>query len=761
MGPGRIACVVVRLSRRQPLGCVWLAICASASGTAHADENAQPPREGDIVVTARLREERLDNTPLAISARSGAALDRQQIFTLNALAGSLPGLSLRSAASNKDWTLFIRGVGTATTSSGAEPSVAVVLDGVSLMRPGAQMLEVSDIARIEVLKGPQGTLFGRNASAGVINIVTTAPTPYWSANAFAEATSDSEQRIKATISGPLMDGLSFQVTSLGARFNGNVRELDTDKMVNGFRRAGIRGKLQYEPSAALKIVAISDLVRNHADTPYAVYSSQQRIAFGSNIVTSSPALDAALAAEGLVPSPGNDVSSGRPSRIDDTNGGVSLQADVSLPFGVLTSISAMRWWHNHQAFDLTGFNAPQPGVPLLDDDGQLRFHQVSEELRLASRSTGALSYVAGFLFLRGQSNETYLRTVTTIDASGVTRVGSGDADWAITSTHYSVFGEATWKVLPRLALLLGGRLIRDDLDYRHERVLAGTQPVSGVFPAHQSNGGTAGDGYALHTGLQFTPSPEAMAYASFTRGYKGPAINVFFNMRNIDEQPLAPETSQGYEIGFKGKAFDRRLDISVDAFLTRYFGFQASYADVFLGAPITRLINAGRVSTRGVEAQLSFKASSALTLAVDAARIDAHIDHFNCPPISASCQTYSIDGRPLAFAPKWQAFASADYRQPLSSTIDGLASLSYSYVSSMMYLLDQSPDALQPAHGRIDASIGASFGDGRYELRLFARNLAGDRYSSTVLTSSSGGGLIRLVPRDERRYFGLTLLARR
>lgn len=238
----------------------------SVWGQAHAETVSNTARSSEdvaqletVVVTATRREESLQKVPVAVSVISGKELDKQQRNSLETLVTQVPSVNFRAGASNKDTSLFVRGIGTVTTSPGVEPSVSTVIDGVVYSRPGQATLDLLDVDRIEVLRGPQGTLFGKNASAGVVNIVTKNPTSETSGYIDAYATNDGEQRIKLGASGTLIpEKLTANVSALLGNFDGNVDNLTTNQDVNGYKNYGFRTKFEYTPTDSLVLGFTAD-----------------------------------------------------------------------------------------------------------------------------------------------------------------------------------------------------------------------------------------------------------------------------------------------------------------------------------------------------------------------------------------------------------------------------------------------------------------------------------------------------------------------
>ena len=376
---------------------------------------------GEVVVTARRRAESLQKVPIAVSVVSGLQAASQNLNDLQDITQEVPTVDFRAGASNKDRTVFIRGVGTITTSPGVEPSVSTVIDGVVQARPGQATLDLLDLDHIEVLRGPQGTLFGRNASAGVINIVTRNPTDQFKAYIDGSAYEGAEYRLKAGVSGAIIPGkLDGLISAFTGQYRGNVRNVILNDEVNGYRHTGGRGKLIWKPSDTLTFNLSGDYTHSVDTTPNGVFISTNRVAYPTGVVSPNPVLATELASEGVTPSFDNRATgSSLNSSVHDNNGGVSLQADWDLPGEFkLTSISAYRHWSNTQYQDYDQLAKPVIGLPQGADTGLLEFRQYSEEVRLASPKGHFIDYVVGGYYLHAHDRETYKRVITIASAGG-------------------------------------------------------------------------------------------------------------------------------------------------------------------------------------------------------------------------------------------------------------------------------------------------------------------------------------------------------
>jgi iron complex outermembrane receptor protein len=746
-------------------------IVATPAAAQDAPAPTQPavqPGAGDVVVTARFRNETLQQVPIAITAVDGRSLAERQLNNLERIAASIPSVGFRSGASNKDRTVFIRGIGTITTSPGVEPSVSTVLDGVVLTRPGQSTLDLGEVERIEVLRGPQGTLFGKNASAGVVNIVTRDPTDDFRAFGEAGVTTDREYRIKAGVSGAIVPGrVQALIGGLYSDFDGNLRNVVTGHDANGSRRYGARGKLVVTPFDALKLTAIGDYL-NTRETVAGVYQSTQQIAYPTRAIANSAPLAAALAAQRIVASPRNRrLATDLDTNVRDENYGGSLTAELALGNYHVTSITAWRQWLNQQQQDYDGLAQLTAAFPSGIDDGSVNSRQFSQEVRLTSPKGGLIDYVLGGYYLRARTDEGYRRALTTL--AGTTRTTTtGVANYGITNHNYALFGEANVNFTGRFRAIAGYRSTWDTLDFYHVRTSSNDPGNSGaaaldrpgIRAYHDARGTTDARGDSYRLGLQLDLGDHAQTYFTYSHGYKGPAYNVYFNMRSLnattllDEVPLSPETSNSYEAGLKGSTANRALSYAVAIYTTDFDGYQANFTDTVGGAPVTRLINAGSVRSRGIEADVTLRPAEGLTFDLSGAYTDATVRDFNCPvgaPVSCN-----INGQPLPYAPRVRLFENAAYRFAVSDTLSVELQSDVTFSSEVQYSLAQTPNTIQPAYAIWNASVALLHpGDG-WQLRAYVKNIADTPYAG-FLTNGTFAGTVRFVPRDDRRYAGLLL----
>lgn len=753
-------------SRLLPLAAALVAALPALAQQVPADDG----KLETVTITATKRVQPLQSTPIAISVISGGVLEEANLNSLASITAQTPTVNFRTNASNKDSALFIRGVGTISTSPGVEPTVSTVLDGVVTARPGQATLDLLEVDRIEILRGPQGTLFGKNASAGVINIVTKAPGKDTEGYLDLSYFQGNERRVRAGLSGELAPGLARgSIAVMAGKFDGNVTNVFNNTTVNGYDRKGIRARLDLTPLSALKVTLIADHTQSDDTPPTGVPYSTNVTTYPTGVVTANPLYASAIAP--VVPSPSNrQINSDLNTRVSDTNEGVSAQVDYSVAGHQITSITAWRKWINTQFQD----QDRQPGATRnfvrSHDRGDLDFSQISQELRIASTESGRfVDYVAGVFYIEGKNDEQYRRDVTRCPSStaaplpsgivpctaATTLMDNGVAAYGVRSKSLSLFGESTFNFSPSLRAIAGLRYTADDLSYYHGRVATNTG-VPGVGATRTTvNGATTESAVSGRVGPQWQISKDVMAYATYAKGYKGPAYNVFFNMSPTQDNVLAPETSDSYEAGVKMQLLDQRLRLNLAAFQTDYDGYQANVPDLVNGTIVTRLINAGKVQTKGLEADLTARVTPQFTVSGGLAHTLARVKSFLCPAGAAS--SCDINGKPLPFAPDWKANLRARYTMPIGARMAMDFGADANWQSRTNFDLSQQPDSFQPAYAIFNATLGLADSKAGWRAAIVMKNLADKSYASFVQNSGGSGYINRYVPRDDERYTGVTL----
>jgi iron complex outermembrane recepter protein len=781
------------------------AMAAPAWAQTPADEEAN---SADIIVTAQKREEKLQDVPLAVTVIGGSQIAAQGGINLENAQYLVPALNFRKSGTSINQSLYLRGVGTATFSIAGEPSVSTVVDGVVLSRSGEAFSDLVDIERIEVLRGPQGTLFGKNTSAGVINIVSKRPTKDF--GGFAEAgfafDNGKEYRGRVGVNLPLSDTVYSRFTGFYSKYDGNIfNDAPTvNRRVNGFKRYGIRGIVEANPSETVKLTLIGDWRKANDDCCAEVIGAPARNPDGSVFATFVNR--AAVALPPLRGDRSRTVRQNLVTQAIEKSWGLSLQGDVELGDHTLTSITSYRKYDNREIRDGDFLARPYVGIAQSHDDGPQTGNTFTQELRLTSPGGGAFQYVLGAYYSRAKTERTFTRsnircTATTLPTIGAgllpcsTAAGASTIDFPLGTANFgsdfknfALFGQATYHLTDQLNLIGGLRYTKDKLGAFHIR----TVPVAGAsnppFDAGVFNNGLGGgvsngipfrqkvskSNLSGKAGLQYEFSKSSTAYATYSRGYKGPAFNVFFNLNPNGTPVLDPETSNSYEIGLKNTLLDGRLILNMAAYYAKYKNFQANNPDFVLNQRVTRFTNAGDVSTRGFEIEAIVRPSKDLNFSGGVAYTDAKVDAFRLPT-GANPLDRVPDGTPLGYAPKWKFSWTGDYRVRTGAFADVEFNVATSYQSKQISLFLANPIAREQgtikSYGLVDLAVSVVDPEDRYKVSFQVKNLFDRSFAAAI---SDGGPLSAglpappagqyagvssfryLIPREADRYFGIT-----
>ena len=773
--------VGVRASALALSGSVFAFMATSPALAQDAADTADDGGIEEIIVTAQKVAENIQDVPIAITALTGERLEQTGTTSLEGITQLVPSVTFRKGTTSANSAIVMRGVGTITFSIAAEPSVSTVVDGVVLSRSGQAFMDLVDAERLEVLRGPQGTLFGKNASAGLVNIVSKGGTDTLEAEARADYYEGDEYRLRGSLSGPLAQDLSARVTGFYGSYDGNITNIygGVENDVNGYKHYGARGIVDYDGDIA-RLRFIADYFRADDDCCADVTT-----------VSRGAVLDAELGLPGGV-AQGLDqryVNHNLVTATKDRQWSLTMSGDFDLTdTHTLSVVSGYRNWRNTEIREGDFLPRAIVGTGELHDNGLVTTQQLSIEARIASDPARPFFYQVGAFAWHSDNTQTFTRRDVTCASSTLPLATSGArpcnlADTVNTlfptatsnsdvgSSNFAVFGQSTYRIGDLIALTGGLRYTWDELTYTHTRApginAATGLPATGPGVSGSPAGGTiASGGTGLNTSsgsssngnlsgkavVQVTPSQNVMLYGSYTRGYKGPAFNVFFNYTApTNAIPIDEETSDAFEVGAKTQFLDNRVQLNLAAFTVQYDGFQANNFVTLNGAVVTNLTNAGTVKSQGFEADLQAVPVDGLTLRASAAYADAFVKRFN--PNPATNAPDARDGTQLPLAPKFVYTLGAGYEAPLGG-VKLYLDTDYRHVSKQYSDLgEQGP--IDP-YGIWNASIGFSDAADLYRVTLHARNITDQSYA--LLNVSNGQRL--QIPRDADRYFGISLRAR-
>lgn len=768
---------------RKPLTGFTFALLAGAVSTV----NAAVLQE--ITVTAQKRAENLQDVPVAITAFSGDQIEGALIVSTEDLVKLSPSMSFTEGTIPTETSIRLRGVGTQSFSSAVEPSVAVLYDGVVMTRTAQGISDLVDIERIEVLRGPQGTLFGKNASAGAVHIITKRPSQEFEGSTELMVAEEGEYGIKGTVSSPLSDTVGFRLSGQYRKDDGYLRNYATGNTINGTENYGLRGKLEFQPSEVLNILLIAD------------YSEKD-----SNCCAMMPILNPeGPDAEGflalLAPSEPTENSrsvnqTADPRNKQDTWG---LSAEINYDFdwgGTLTSITSYRdWtWSGTPDIDfqpLTGGTAV-PGSfftftrQSIVYGGQNHENQTfSQEIRIASPTGGAVNWVAGLFYWNSEYDQNNtLRDAICLGpaAAAVTSIQpcpsdainffrSGQSFMETENQSYAGFGQVNWRPTEKLELFVGLRLIKEDLEWSHFRPNA---PAPG-FPTDAVNTFGVPGGAALPFSGKFDTDDFAWAgkvggmydvkdnlrvFASYSRGYKGPAANT--NDFNFSTEPVDPEIVDSFEIGLRSELLDNQVNLNITAFYSQIDDFQTQTIDQISQA--FNVSNVGVFETRGIEFELNAAVTDNLFVSAGIAYTDAIFDEF----VDAQCyvgQTEAegcidgnqdLSGEEAPNSPDWKYNITARYEFPMAGW-RGFIQGNYTWQDDIFFREDLNPASFQEAYGLFDLTLGGQSEDDRYVLTLFVKNLFNEHFAANrfqIGLPPGNASFVQILSKNVDRYAG-------
>ncbi len=745
---------------------------------------------GDIIVTAQKRSERLQDVPLAVTALSGDQLANSQVSGTSGIAALVPSLTFTQSTSDLNNNVRIRGVGTSLFNTGLESAVSFVVDGVVLSRQGQGFQDLIDVDRVEVLRGPQGTLFGKNATAGVINVVTKRPSKALEGVAEATIAEMGEYRVRGSVSGPLTQDLGARLTGYYTNDRGWLYDAGRDRHVNGNETFGVRGKLEWDATANLNLLLTADYRKSDSDCcqpiPYQ---------------TTSPVL-AALRAP-VVASPENrTVVSDQGTFSNTRQGGVSLEAGLDLGGPSLTWITAWRQWKFANNVDVDGFIDPVPvSVPFGNgyfgiNGGTVDIKQFTQEVRLTSPSNVPVEYTLGLFYFHLDLDRDFTRRtggcITNPVAFGqpcpTYFFSSGSSASTGQTDNYAVFGQLQWHVTDRLSAIGGFRLQRETVSYVGSR--NGLPSFNGdraLFAANAGSGSVSDTNLSGKAGLQYEFSRRAQVYGTWSRGYKGQGYDLELTANFASQRPVRPETVNAYELGFKGQSPDGRFSLNTALFYAKYHDLQIQST---IAPNVSVPTNAGSSVSKGVEVEFTARPVAGLSFNGGVTYLDAtyDADRIACalpaqanPVVLAARQAepynqcyrnsngtlQNLQDVRLPNAPRWRGNVSVRYDQDIPGTaLAGFVQVTGNAQTAVGFSFEQDQALRQRGYATVDLSIGARTQDDRYQLTLFVRNLTDKAYAlglqrdNIITNAANPGNLLYFTAKESSRYAGATFRAK-
>ena len=670
----------------------------------------------EIVVTAQRRSQNLQDVPISVNVATSAELQASGVAEIQDLKVLTPGVEVQNG--NGFAIPTIRGVASRTASPGVEAPVAIYVDGVYYTSPAANLLSFNSISQIEVLKGPQGTLFGRNATAGVIQIITRDPSHSPEGNVAVGYGNYDTKKIEGYLTTGLTDDiavdLAFQGLSQGDGYGTNF--YNGRDVYRQDHEVNLRSKWLWQsgPTTARLIFDYSNAKGTLSTSTQPPGVSPPPFLPASN--SASP-WDANLDVQPL-------------SKTED--GGVSLNVEHDLNFARIASITAYRRTKSRNVFD--GDYSPVMGRFITNDREDSQF---SQELQLSSLSESPIQWVAGAFYFRSGSGYQPLVVRAAFDSKGAS-TGSYTTTTTLSrqvTTSYAVYGQATVPLLDELNLTAG-------LRYTSDRRELSAATLIRTFPDGRTQDLTPApldpdtfNALTWRLALDYDLAEDVLVYASYNRGFKSGG----FNAGALTLPPFKNETIDAYEVGLKSTLLDRRLRFNAAAFVYDYSDIQVQ--QVIVG--IAGVYNGAQARIYGAEAQLESRLSDALDLTLNYQYLHGrYLDFDNAsaavpnPAGGFISLTQDVTGRNTIFSPKHTLSAVANYEVPLN---DGSAlnfNATYYYNSGSF----QEPDNLlrQPAYSLVNASLRWQSADGNLSIQAWGKNLTNEAVFAFFSINNTG-----------------------
>jgi iron complex outermembrane receptor protein len=689
-----------------PVGFSALAATALFAAPALAQQEA-PAGQGleEIVVTAEKREENLQNVPIAVTAMTGDTLTATGISNVEDLQFFVPGVSI----TNDSMAIInIRGIGTSAFGVATDPSTTVHYDGVYIARPTTSYQDMFDVERIEVLRGPQGVLFGRNSAGGTLNTISKMPSRELTGTLGVTIGNYDKRTFSGTVSGPLSESTRARLTLVKNDRAGIYRDVVTDRRYQNEDNFAGRLTVAIEPADNLEIVLRADGSKDR-ETGYPAIRGSYPPAFAQ--------------AGATIPEGRDEVAFDAVPRYDVDAWGLSSTINYDAGPVALKSITAYRSSKVAQVLDVDATDLFLRKIEFFE-----RSKTFTQELQLLSDNASALRWILGVFYLNEKGSD----EIRILEPGRALAIPESN-----TTNAFAVFGQATYEIAARTRLTAGIRYSYEKKDFAYRVLLNGIQADA----AQPSQSWTA---WTPKIGIDHDLTEDIMAYASATRGFKSGGFQLG------DGKPFLPEYLWSYEIGLKSTLFDRRVRANLSAFYYNYNNLQV--VQYINGVASTT--NAGKATIKGVELEVMAKPTERFSLTSTLAWLDARYDvYFD--------QGTSLNGNRLPNAPKWNITFGGEYSLPLGTIGDLVLRADLAWRDATFFKPNNDPRYAGGNTTLVNARIAWQPDDKQWEVALYGRNLTNERYASYKAVGTDATGVsnpdLPLTVYGEPRQYGVQL----
>ncbi|HEY2659418.1 MAG TPA: TonB-dependent receptor [Caulobacteraceae bacterium] len=735
------------------------AALALSGGLAQAQTKPAPESIGEIVVTAQKRSEDIQKVPISIQAFSAKQIQNLGVKSSADLGQITPNVDIALPAGPGNQPIIaIRGIGLNDYDTNNAGPNGVYVDEVYLSSPASQTFQTFDLQRVEVLKGPQGTLYGRNTSGGAINFISAKPTDNFTADAHVEYSSFNTINVEGAVGGPLASGLDGRIAFVKNNSDGYVNNALTGTKENGQNNAAFRAMLQWKPSDKLTLLFnVHGGMVDNRPTEYRHIGDLDPATLGN--ATPTQCSVAATYADQCTdlfgygtPSKFYDGAYNRRQHLKVNSLGTYLRADYTSGSITYTSITAFE--HNDKIHPEDSDASPNQ---LLEINFGVRSNTFTQEFR-ASQTGDRFNWVAGAYYLhenlvQNQPIFILLGGDTVFGAPGAldgVAFQAFDNNRQVTDA-YAAYGQGEYSITDKLKIVLGGRYTDEQKSFRYVGAVQFQEGGEGNFgpllPTADSHQSLTDSAFSWRAGLNYNLTSSVLTYVSVATGFKSGDFNGSFLSLEPAEiarqlQPVAPEKVTAYEVGIKGAFLDHRLIVDLAAFYNDYTGMQVfELVPPVLqgGLPVNVLDNAQKAHTDGIDLQVIAKPVTGLTLSAQVGLLETKLDKF-LPEKSTVQLDYS--GNQLPLSPHTSASFIADYKLPLGENAVDLQ-FSASYKSHQFFDISNDPYTTQNAYWLENVRVAYQFKDDRWEVAAFVRNLSGQKYFLDAFDLTSPFGLIQ------------------
>ncbi|MDR2165432.1 MAG: TonB-dependent receptor [Zoogloeaceae bacterium] len=718
-----------------------------APGLAQAQEAGAPAATATsteleaVTVTVRRRAEDSQRVPTSVSSVKGNDLEDKRITQVQDLQQVLPSANAAFMHTRVS-SVAVRGIGSNPASEGLESSVGIYVDNVFYARPGMLAIDLVDLEQVDLLRGPQGTLFGKNTTGGVLSLTTRKPTFQPESSISLSAGNRGYYQALASFSGPLSDTLAARLSLARTHDDGWVKNTYNGHRNNSIDRDGFRAQALWKPSADFDLRVIADY--NHENDSQ---GTMVPYAFG-------PAAPGKLTWTQEITGPGGWAPNPDPKEYK-----VSIDSDQQAKVHQ-DGLSAEANWHLSNGFEVTSITAWRDWIFRPKNDGDastldrtrntgynVNHHQFSQELRLASPKSETFDYVVGGYYYWQNITSGLFQDAGTV---GLPAPFFKLRDYGESTTNsYSLFAQGNWHITPRLDLTAGLRGTYEIKEARVRRAL----PVAAAWDSGNLEVRDFSPSALASLSYRFTD--RFMGYSLFSYGEKSGGINISGVNQGpqlgADSLKIDAEKATNFELGFKSEWLNRRLTVNSNIFLGKIKDYQTTGFEPLNNAPVTMLTNAGDAETYGLEFDLKARPVSGLSLSLNGSYNHARYTKFESAPCSAELQalgkangTCDLSGKPLVGAPDWIVNLGGRYDWFVGEGVSQYLVANYAWRSEAEGFIDDSRFARIPSYGLLNLATGWQFGSGqnRWDISLWVRNALDKRYFLTALggSASNGGG---------------------